>query len=62
MDTLSRCCAVYISQLIEAVYPQWSGSDKKVIKGIGIVTCVYVNPKTHEYWVIDYRIFDKAHW
>ena len=24
------------SQLIEAVYPQWSGSDKKVIKGIGI--------------------------
>ena len=49
------------SQLIEAVYPQWSGSDKKVIKGIGIVTCVYVNPKTHEYWVIDYRIFDKAH-
>ena len=46
------------SQLIEAVYP-WSGSDKKVIKGIGIVT--YVNPKTHEYWVIDYRIFDKAH-
>ena len=25
------------------------------------MTCVYVNPKTHEYWVIDYRIFDKDH-
>ena len=49
------------SKLIEAVYPQWSGSDKKVIAGISIVTCVYVNPKIHEYWVIDYRIFDKAH-
>ncbi len=49
------------AKAIEAVYPQWSGSDKKVIQGIGIVTCVYVNPKTHEYWVIDYRIFDKAH-
>ena len=49
------------SKLIEAVYPQWSGSDKKVIAGIGIVTCVYVNPKTHEYWIIDYRIFDKDH-
>ena len=47
------------SKLIEAAYPQWSGSDKKVIEGIGIVTCVYVNPKTHEYWIIDYRIFDK---
>lgn len=22
------------------------------------MTCVYVNPKTHEYWIIDYRIYD----
>ncbi len=49
------------SKQIEAVYHQWSGSDKKVIRGIGIVTCLYVNPKTGEYWVIDYRIFDKSH-
>lgn len=47
------------SQQIETVRPQWSGSDKKVIQGIGIVTCLYVNPKTHDYWIIDYRIFDK---
>ncbi len=44
---------------IEVVYPQWSGSDKKVVQGIGIVTCVYVNSKTKEYWIIDYRIYDK---
>ena len=32
-----------------------------MIQGIGIDTCLYVNPKTHEYWVIDYRIFDRDH-
>ena len=46
---------------IEALRSQWSGSDKKVVVGIGIVTCLYVNPKTQEYWIIDYRIFDKDH-
>ena len=49
------------AQQIEAVRPQWSGSDKKVVQGIGIVTCVYVNSKTHEFWIIDYRLFDKDH-
>ena len=29
-----------------------------VIEGIGLVTCVYVHPKTGEYWIIDYRIYD----
>ena len=46
---------------IEVLRSQWSGSDKKVVVGIGIVTCLYVNPKTHEYWIIDYRLFDKDH-
>ena len=46
---------------IEVLRSQWSGSDKKVVVGIGIVTCLYVNPKTREYWIIDYRIFDKEH-
>ncbi len=46
---------------IEVLRSQWSGSDKKVVLGIGIVTCLYVNPKTHEYWIIDYRLFDKDH-
>ena len=43
---------------IELVRRQWSGSEKRAIEGIGIVTCVYVNPKTQEYWIIDYRIYD----
>ena len=43
---------------IQAVRRQWSGSEKRVIQGIGIVTCVYVHPKTHAYWIIDYRIYD----
>ena len=43
---------------IEPVRRQWSGSEKRVIDGIGLVTCVYVNPKTHQYWIIDYRLYD----
>ena len=46
------------SRAIESVRRQWSGNEKRVIKGIGIVTCVYVNPETEQFWVIDYRIFD----
>ena len=49
------------AKAIEVLRSQWSGSDKKVVEGIGIVTCLYVNPKTQEYWIIDYRIFDKDH-
>ena len=43
---------------IEVVRRQWSGNAKKVIKGIGIVTCVYVNPEINRFWVIDYRLYD----
>lgn len=43
---------------IEVVRRQWSGNEKKVIKGIGVVTCVYVNPDLDRFWVIDYRIYD----
>ncbi len=43
---------------IEMVRRQWSGNEKSVIRGIGLVTCVYVNPHTEQFWVIDYRIFD----
>jgi hypothetical protein len=43
---------------IEMVRKQWSGNKKGVIRGVGVVSCVYVNPKTEHFWVIDYRIFD----
>jgi hypothetical protein len=43
---------------IEPVRRQWSGNAKDVIKGIGVVTCVYVNPEKDRFWIIDYRIYD----
>ncbi len=46
------------SSAIELVRRQYSGNDHSVIKGIGVVTCVYVNPGTDQFWLIDYRIYD----
>jgi hypothetical protein len=43
---------------IEVARKQWSGNEKSVIRGIGVVSCVYVNPETERFWVMDYRIFD----
>jgi hypothetical protein len=43
---------------IELVRRQYSGNAKAVIKGIGVVTCVYVNPLLDRFWLIDYRIYD----
>ena len=39
--------------------PQYSGNARKVVNGIGIVTCVYVNADLDRSWLIDYRIYDK---
>lgn len=46
------------SHKIELVRRQYSGNAHAVIQGIGIVTCVYVNPETDQFWIIDYRIYD----
>ena len=43
---------------IEVTRKQWSGNERSVIRGIGVVSCLYVDPKTEKFWVIDYRIFD----
>jgi hypothetical protein len=43
---------------IELVRRQYSGNAKAVIKGIGVVTCVYINPDTDQFWIVDYRIYD----
>src|SRR5438270_12250802 len=42
---------------IEVARKQWSSNEKGVIRGIGVVSCVYANPKTEHFWVVDYRIF-----
>ena len=34
---------------MESVRQQWSGSEKRIIQGIGTLTCVYVNPKAQRY-------------
>ena len=43
---------------IALVRRQYSGNAKGVINGIGVVTCVYVNPKEDRFFFIDYRIYD----
>jgi hypothetical protein len=43
---------------IEPVRSQYSGNAHSVIRGIGVVTCIYVNPETDQFWAIDWRIFD----
>ena len=43
---------------IEGVKKQYSGNAHGVVKGIGVVNCVYLNPELEQYWIIDYRIFD----
>jgi hypothetical protein len=43
---------------IDLVRRQYSGNAHGVIKGIGVVTCVYVNPELDQFWLIDYRIYD----
>ena len=51
---LDKCYA----QNIALVRRQYSGNAKGVINGIGVVTCVYVNPTLDRFWVIDSRIYD----
>ncbi len=46
------------SNKIELVRKQYSGNVHGVVKGIGVVNCVYVNPDTEQFWVIDFRIYD----
>lgn len=43
---------------IDLVRRQYSGNAHGIIKGIGVVTCVYINPRLDEFWLIDYRIYD----
>ena len=45
------------SRRIELVRRQYSGNAHGVIAGIGLVNCVYVNPETDQFWLIDYRLF-----
>jgi hypothetical protein len=43
---------------IELVRRQYSGNEHGVVKGIGVVNCLYVNLDTGEYWIVDWRVYD----
>ena len=45
------------SRRIGLVRRQYSGNAHGLIPGIGLLTCVYVNPETGQFWLIDYRVF-----
>lgn len=46
------------SHSIELVRRQYSGNAHGLIKGIGMINCLYVNPDSGQYWIVDYRIYD----
>lgn len=48
------------SEQIEVASAQYSGQKHGITTGIGVVTLVYINPETAKYWILDYRIYDKA--
>jgi hypothetical protein len=45
---------------IEGVVKQYSGNAHHVVNGLGVVTCVYYNPDNERFYIIDYRVYDKA--
>jgi len=45
-------------QKIELVRRQYSGTEHRVIPGIGLINCVYINQELDQFWVIDYRIYE----
>lgn len=45
------------SKAIEITKWQYSGNEGRVINVIGVVTCVYYQPKVKKFWAIDYRIY-----
>ena len=43
---------------IELVRRQYSGNEHGIIKGIGVVNCLYVNLDTGEHWIVDWRVYN----
>ena len=42
---------------IDLVRRQYSGNEHGIVKGIGVVNCLYANPDTGEYWIVDWRVY-----
>lgn len=43
---------------IEMARRQWSGNAHAIVRGIGLISCIYLNATTGQFWIIDYRLFD----
>jgi hypothetical protein len=41
------------AQEIELTRRQYSGNEHGIVRGIGVVSCIYVNTETGQFWVID---------
>ncbi len=52
-DTVADKNYSFASKLVRR---QYSGNAKAIIKGIGVVTCVYANPDSNQFWLINYRL------
>ena len=48
------------SEEIELTRWQYSGNEHGVIRGIGLINCIYVNHQVGKFWIIDYRIYDPS--
>lgn len=48
------------SRKIEIVRTQWSGNEGGLIRGIGLINCVYFNAVTNQFWLLDYRLYAPA--
>jgi hypothetical protein len=46
-----------LSSKIELVRRQYTGNEDRVIWGIGLINCIYINAETGYYSVIDYQIY-----
>lgn len=46
------------SRAMELVRRQYSGNAHGIIKGIGVVNCLYLDPINQQFWLLDYRLFD----
>lgn len=46
------------SHHIDLVRLQYNGNAHGLIKGIGMVNCLHVNPDSGQYWIINYRLYD----
>jgi DDE family transposase len=46
---------------IDLVRRQYTGNAPGVVKEMGVVTCIDINPEQDRFWILDYRIDDPDH-